>query len=96
VTGRRKHRSFDATDSKGVAILEEAIELAAIGCQVPEIEHAFEGLLHGLDVSTDCRGSAERLFYIRRAAEVIRMHVRFKDPVNAELLIVYVGDDGIG
>ena len=72
------------------------VELTAVGGEVrPGIEDAGEHFLDVGDMRADCGLAAERLLEIGRGGQVIGMGVGFQNPVDGQLLLADIGNDGI-
>jgi hypothetical protein len=68
------------------------IELAAVGREIGEIEQALAVCLHAAR-GADADARTETLFEPARRRQVIRVHVRFEDPVDTQTLALDEGDD---
>ena len=56
------HRQAQITDGERLAVLEQVIELAAVGGEARfGVEDIFEGRLHFLDVLTEADGHIEAI-----------------------------------
>ncbi len=91
--GERRHRA----DPVGVAILEQAVELAAVALELGAlVEDLAEHLLHDLDVLADAELAAELPLNVGRRRKVVRVRVRLDQPFNLEAVLVHEVDDPVG
>ena len=74
-------------DRVGVAVLEQAVELAAVALELGAfVEDLAEGLLNDGDLVADAELAAELLLDVGRGGEVIGMNMRFDQPFELETL----------
>ena len=73
------------------------VELAAIGQECPfEVVDLLERRLHLADVLTDGDSPAHMLLQVARTGQMVRVSVRFEDPLDGEPFGLHVREQGIG
>ena len=87
---------FEFADLKTLTVLEQPVELRAVGVHVLGIEDLFEDALHFLDVDSDGDAPTDLLLQVRRGGEVIGMGVRFKMPLHLQVMAADVLEHPIG
>lgn len=70
-------------DGKGLAVVQQAVELAAVAAEITaSVEDAPEHLLHGGDTAADGDASAEQPLQIRRGRQVVGVNVGLQAPLH--------------
>jgi hypothetical protein len=96
-TGGRVARRVDDLDAQragveGLAVLQEAVELAPVRLEVrAQVEQALEGLLHHADVLADGHRGLEAALEPLRAGEVVGVGVRLQHHVQPQLMLLQEG-----
>ena len=90
------HLRRDLANAEGLASGEKMIELAAVGRKILQIENTLEDFLHRGHVGAYGRFTTQVLAQIRRAAQVVGMHMRLEYPVDLQALIAHEGNDRVG
>ena len=75
---RVDHLAVDRADLEALAVLEQMIEFRAVARDVHRVEHGPEDPLHVLDVLADRDRGAGFQFDVRRARQMIGMHMRLQ------------------
>ncbi len=92
----RNHACLYVANIEGIAVTEQVIELAAVFGDVVQVEHALEYRLHGGDVPANRRLGTQCFLQVRRAAEMIRVHMGFEYPVCGQAFFLYVFEQRVG
>ena len=87
---------LDAPEVEGIAVIEQPVELAAVGGEAIQVVNTLERVLYLRYPGADGRSATDLFLNIRCAAEMIGMDVRFEDPVDLEVLFTDEGNDRIG
>jgi len=97
MAGRVHHPRGEIADGEGVAILEQAVELAAVaGDAGTGIEDPAEGLLDRRDMLADAELRAEARLQEVSGAQMIGMDMSFQDPIDRQMLRCDVRQQPIG
>ena len=97
VAGCVDRADLHGADLVFVAILEQAVELAAVALEFGAfVEDLAEYVLNDLDVLANADLAAELFLNIGRGREVVGMDVGFDDPLKLEAAILDEGDDLVG
>ena len=78
------HLDLELADLEPLAILEQAIEVAAVGLQIGGVEHRPEDALHLLDVLADADLGAGLGLDVGRAGQVVGVGVGLERPVDRQ------------
>ena len=85
MAGRVDRPGFQTADLVGLAILEQMIELAAIGVEgLTLVEDPCKDFLDGRDMRADPGFTAQFPLDMRRCRQVVRVHVRVDDPLTCQ------------
>ncbi|MNZ52741.1 hypothetical protein D3C78_706000 [compost metagenome] len=88
---------LDAADLEGLAVVEQVVELAAVGGEFGlDVEQLAEGVLYHCDVVADGQGAAELFLEVVAGAEVVGVHVGFEDPLYRQAMFAHVGNQLVG
>ena len=82
MAGRVEHLRLELADVEALAVLEQVIEVAAVGLQIGGVEDRPENALHILDVLADADLGAGLGLDIGRARQVVGMSVGLERPFN--------------
>ncbi len=97
MAGGVQHPRLEVADGEGVALLEEAVELAAVAGELGAgVEGLAEDVLHHGDVGADAGLAAQRLVQVGRGGEVVGVDVGLEDPLHLEAVVADEGDDRVG
>ena len=83
MTGRVEHLGIKRADLEPLAVLEQMVEVAAIGFQIGGVEDRPENALHIFDVLADADLGAGLRLHIGRAGQVVGMGVGLERPGDA-------------
>ena len=82
---RMQHLGFQIADPECLAVLEQMVELLAIGMEgFLRVEDRLEDLLHVADVLADGGAAADLRLEIRGGGQVVGMGVGLQDPVDRQ------------
>ena len=96
MSGRRDDSCIDIADFERIAICEQVAELAAVDGEIPEVKYAFEYVLHRCDLGTDSGRPTNLVRNMRCAAKMVRVDMRFQNPVNRQIGVFDIGDQFVG
>ena len=82
-------------DLEPLAVLEQAIEVAAVRPQVGGVEHRPENALHLLDVLADADPGAGLRLHVGRAGQVVGVGVGLERPFDRQPTFRRGGEDGL-
>jgi hypothetical protein len=89
--------AFHVADHERLTVLEQMVELAAVGEEASlQVVELLERGLHLADVLADGDAAADFLLQVARCRPVIRMGVRFQDPVDRQVVTAHVGEHLVG
>ena len=78
---------LETTNGKGVAFLEQLVELAAIALEFcAGIKRLAKYLLNIANVGTNSGFAAQFVMQVRRRRQVIRVYVGFQDPLDLQVV----------
>jgi len=96
VPRHRDHPGLQRAYGEALPIAEQMIELVAVGREFRlQVEQALEDALHLGDPATHGKASAQLFAQPAGGAQVVRMGVRFQDPLHCELLAQHEVDDAL-
>lgn len=97
MAGRVNRECGQRADLIAVAILEQAVELAAVALELGAfVEDLAEGVLDDGDVLADADLAAELALYVGRSGKVVGMDMGLDQPFEIEAVLFDESDDRIG
>jgi hypothetical protein len=100
--GRRVSRheqggGFNGADAEGLAVLEQMVELAAIGQEAAlQVVELLEGGLHHADVLADCNAPADPRLKVAGRRQVIGMRMGLQDPFDLQAVLGHARQHPVG
>ncbi|MNP03773.1 hypothetical protein D3C76_956690 [compost metagenome] len=91
------HAQRQVADPQFLAILQQAVELAAIGTEfLPPVEQSGEGTLHAGDSRSDGDTPAQLPLEVGGSRQMIGVGMGFQQPFDAQALLADMGDHRVG
>ena len=96
MAGRRHHLRGQAADGETLAVLEQTVELAAVGRHLRGVEDRLEDLLHARDLGADGDPGARLLLQMGRRGQMVGMSMGLEDPDDPRALARRRREDRVG
>ncbi len=87
----------NVADGEAVSVSEQAVELGAVAAELGSfVEYLAEHLLNDGNAGTDSQRPAKLFLQIGRGGQMVRVRVRFEQPVDRQRLPLDESDDVVG